>query len=150
MNQSTSRISEADHNQAKKPDAATRWRRLVEDQRVSGLPVMAFCRQRGIPASSLFAWRKRLQGGTEIFKPVKIVRDPKPSRHGEGNGGAEGALGQRRRRADDVHAEASTAIELPAASFIELCLRRERRLIVHRGFDRQLLLDVIWALESLA
>ena len=131
MNQSTSADLEPGQNQSKKQDAATRWRKLLEDQRVSGLPITAFCRERGIAASSLFAWRRRLiRGNEEIFKPVTIVS-------------------QAKRRREDGHDEAGGAIELPAASFIELCLRGELRLIVRRGFDNQLLHDVLRALESL-
>lgn len=131
MNQSTSAVSESQQNQRKKPEAATRWRKLLEDQHVSGLPITAFCRERGIAASSLFAWRRRLtRGSEETFKPVTVVAD----------------AGRRRR--EDRDDAATGAIELPAASFIELCLRGERRLIVRPGFDRQLLHDVLRALEG--
>ena len=79
----------------------------------------------------MFAWRRRLRPasgfrGPEMFKPVKIVS------------AAVCSSGER----------SDSAIELPAASFIELCLPGERRLIMRRGFDRQLLLDVIDALEG--
>ena len=123
--------SESDQGQPiKQPDAATRWRKLLEDQRVSGLPVSVFCRERGLPQSSLFAWRRKLTGGgggQETFKAVKVAEPAPPAalrRRAGDHGGAEGA--------------------------IELCLPGQRRLLVHRGFDRQLLLEVIGALESLA
>jgi hypothetical protein len=90
--------------------------------------VAAFCRERSISQPSLYAWKRRLrferhgqlppQQGS--FVAVKAIED----------------LGH----GDDQ-------IELPAASFVELCLRQDRRLLVRRGFDRQLLLDVIAALE---
>ncbi|WP_428937503.1 IS66 family insertion sequence element accessory protein TnpA [Fontivita pretiosa] len=125
MNQNTSVVAEPDQNQPGKPDAATRWRRLLEDQRASGLPVSVFCRQRGIPASSLFAWRRRLTGGAEVFKPVKLVGEPKRSRPADDD-------------EDDVDADGA----------IEVCLAGQRRLIVRRGFDRELFLELIEALES--
>ena len=125
MNQPTPPAAQTDQIQPKKRDASARWRKLLEDQRASGLPVTAFCRERGIAASSLFAWRRRLARGEPVFKPVKVAATPAPSRRGGGgDDGGEGA--------------------------IELHLAAERRLIVRRGFDRQLLADVIYALESLA
>jgi hypothetical protein len=140
MNQTTSTVSQADQSRPGKPDTATRWRKLLEDQRASGLPISAFCRERGIAASSLFAWRRKLtrggeeRGSQETFSPVVIATEGKPRRRGDGGDGGDGAGG---------------AIELPAASFIELCLRGERRLMVRRGFDRRLLGEVIAALEAL-
>ena len=122
MNQVTPPAAATDQTQPRNKDAAARWRKLLEDQRASGLPISAFCRERGIPASSLFAWRSKLRGtGTEIFKAVAIVPDSKPRRYGGDDAGA-----------------------------IELCLPGERRLRVRRGFDRQLLWDLISALELLA
>ena len=35
-------------------------------------------------------------------------------------------------------------------SAIEICLHGERRLLVHRGFDRDLLIEVVRAVESIA
>jgi len=46
--------------------------------------------------------------------------------------------------------EENDRIELPAASFVELWLRHDRRLVVRRGFDRQLLAEVVMALEGIA
>jgi hypothetical protein len=43
--------------------AWAKWRGLVEAQEASGLSVLRFCEERGIPASSLFAWRRKLRGG---------------------------------------------------------------------------------------
>jgi transposase-like protein len=137
MNQTTSTVSQADQPRPGKPDTATRWRKLLEDQRASGLPISAFCRERGIAASSLFAWRRKLtrggeeRGGQEAFSPVVIATEGKPRLRRRGDGGDGGAM------------------ELAAASFIELCLRGERRLMVRRGFDRRLLGEVIAALEAL-
>src|SRR5690242_15410632 len=84
---------------------AARWRKLVEQQRASGLSVLAFCREHGLGAASMFAWRRRLAGGAAMFKSVKIVQEPAP------------------------HASASAgdaSIELPAASFVELRLPGRR------------------------
>ena len=37
-----------------------------------------------------------------------------------------------------------------AAEAIEICLRGERRLLVRRGFDRDLLMDLVRTLEAIA
>jgi hypothetical protein len=133
MNQSTSAVAPAEPNQPRKQPASVRWRKLLEDQRVSGLPIAAFCRERGIPASSLFAWRRqlglcpprRLTVGASVFKPVKIAAATRASaRHGGDDGGD--AVGG--------------AIEVHVAG--------DRRL-VRPGFDRQLLAEVIGVLDAL-
>jgi hypothetical protein len=59
----------------------------------------------------------------QMFKPVRIAATPASPRRG-GDNSSEGG--------------------------IELHLAGERRVMVRRGFDRQLLLDLITALESLA
>ena len=130
MNQNTSAVVESEPKSPKE-DAASRWRKLIDQQRESGLSVSVYCRERGISAASLFAWRRRLRPasgfpGAEMFKPVKLLTESK------------------RRSADDAE---PVAIESPGVSFIELCLPGERRLIVRRGFDRGLLLDLLDALE---
>jgi len=120
MNQITSVVSESDHPQAKQP-AATRWRKLLEDQQSSGLPISLFCRERGISQASLFAWRRRLSSGHVVkFAAVKVAR-AKPK---------------------------SPITDSPRDGSIELCLSGDRRLVLRSGFDRQLLLDLLVALES--
>jgi hypothetical protein len=129
MNAATSPAAQTDQSQPRKKDASARWRKLLEDQQASGLPVSAFCRERGIAASSLFAWRRRLACREAVFKPVKIAATSTAAARDCGHddddddddGGGEGA--------------------------IELHLPGGRLLMVRRGFDRQLLVDVIHALE---
>lgn len=138
MNQGNSTVSEPDRNEPQKQDAAARWRKLLEDQRGSGLAISAFCRERGIPQSSLFAWRRRLKlGAGATFTPVKLVGESKPRPAAD----VAGSTGRPvRLSVDDVHSDAAA---------IELHLPGRRRLIVQRGFDRRLLLEVVLALESL-
>jgi hypothetical protein len=124
MNQNNSPGVESDQKPAKE-DAAARWRKLIEQQQDSGLSVSAYCRERGVSAASLFAWRRRLVGGASMFKPVKLVSEA---------------------------CRACVAEVKPAAaadSVIELCLAGERRLIVRRGFDPNVLAGVIRVLEGL-
>jgi hypothetical protein len=118
MNPPTSSAAQTDQAQPRKKDASARWRKLLKDQQASGLPVSAFCRERGIAASSLFAWRRRLADAETVFKPVTIAATPTPAR-------------------DDDGGEGAIELHLPGG-----CL-----LMVRRGFDRQLLVDVIHALE---
>jgi transposase-like protein len=55
--------------------AADRWRKILQQQQTSGLPVLAFCRRAGVPQSSFFAWRRKLrQPGT--FAEVKLSTEP--------------------------------------------------------------------------
>lgn len=118
MNQNNNSVEQSEQKSAKE-NAAARWRKLVEQQRESGLPVSAYCRERGISAASMFAWRRRLQSASglpvaETFKAVEVLSEEQPD------------------------------------SSIELCLRGGRHLIVRRGFDRQLLINLVQAMESLA
>jgi hypothetical protein len=62
----------------------------------------------------MFAWRRRLAGGAAMFKSVKVIEEPV------------------------VHSSADAG-----ESSIELRLPGRRRLIVRRGFDRRLLLDLL-------
>ena len=55
-------------------EAWTKWRGLVEEQKRSGQSVAAFCREHGISAPQLFAWKKRLsQAAMQQFVPVQVV-----------------------------------------------------------------------------
>jgi hypothetical protein len=125
MNENNNSFGQWEQKPAKET-AATRWRKLLEQQRQSGLGVSAYCRERGLSAASMFAWKRRLRPGGErpvaqAFKPVKVVPE---------------TLGP--------STEQSEPSDLPA---IELRLRDGHHLMVRRGFDRQLLLEVIEALE---
>jgi transposase-like protein len=65
-----------------KTESATgrKWRRIVDEQRSSGLGAAAFCRRHGISAVSLYAWRRRLAqaAGAGVFVEAKVV-DPSPA-----------------------------------------------------------------------
>lgn len=50
-----------------------KWEALVEEQAGSGLSVAAFCRERGVPAWQLFAWKRRLRpAAVESFVEVQV------------------------------------------------------------------------------
>ena len=52
--------------------AAEKWRGIIDEQNRSGQTVMEFCRQRGIAASSLFAWKRRLRGSASSVTPAFV------------------------------------------------------------------------------
>jgi hypothetical protein len=101
--------------------ALARWRGIIEQHEASGLPVARFCRERAVPESSFFAWRRRLRaaGPSPAFIEIKT-----------GDAGGQDA---------------------PAgpSSPIELLLVGGRRLLVRGGFDRQVLADLVRTLEAL-
>jgi transposase-like protein len=45
------------------------WRQRVAEQQKSGLSIQAFCKQNGIPAHALYAWRKKVSAQ----KPVTFA-----------------------------------------------------------------------------
>ena len=61
-------------------EAWAKWRGLVSEQTGSGQSVAAFCRQRDLPASQFFAWKKRLsQAATGQFVEVRVARTEEPA-----------------------------------------------------------------------
>jgi hypothetical protein len=96
------------------------WRQIIDGQRPSGLTVAAYCLQRGVPQGSFYTWKRRLRS------PAKPNRLPKPA---------------------FVEVKPST---LSATGAIEICLRGERRPLARRGFDRDLLIELIHTLEAMA
>lgn len=114
---------------SKRSELAAQWRAIVHEQQNSGLPVARFCRSRGVPESSFFAWRRRLRQGRVIRSSPTFI-EVKAKAHRQ-TSAAQGVAA----------AEPSSPIELllPGGQ----CLR------VPSGFDRQVLLDLLGALESL-
>jgi hypothetical protein len=55
-------------------EAWAKWRGLLAEHSGSGQTVAAFCRERGLPASQFFAWKRRLsQAAAEQFVEVQVV-----------------------------------------------------------------------------
>lgn len=113
-----------------------RWRALVEEQAASGLPATRFCRERGIPISTMFVWKRKLRaagGGAE----------------GETVAGGSAAGGPAFLEAIVRHGgETRARADAAAASGVTIELSCGRRVLVSPGFDRGLLLDVLGVLES--
>jgi hypothetical protein len=99
---------------------AEEWRQIIDGQQSSGLTVAAYCLERRITQGSFYTWKRRLRS------PAKPKRSPKPA---------------------FVEVTPSRA---GTAGTIEICLRGERHLLARRGFDRELLIELIRALESIA
>jgi transposase-like protein len=96
------------------------WRQIIGRQRPSGLTVAAYCRDLGIKDSAFYAWKRRLRS------PAKSNRSSAP-----------------------VFVEVKPPKTL-ATGAIEICLPGERRLLVQRGFDKDLLIDLVRTLEATA
>ena len=96
------------------------WRQIIDGQQSSGLTVAAYCLDRGITQGSFYTWKRRLRA------PAKPNRLPKPA---------------------FVEVTPSRA---GTAGTIEVCVRGERHLLARRGFDRELLIELIRTLESIA
>lgn len=105
-----------------------KWRRIIQDQHAGGLSVTDFCHVNGIVASSFFAWKRRLRNAGPAFVEARI--------------------------ADSTPVCRPPMLTLPrdrrSADTIRIRLRCGRSLTVSRGFDRQLLGEVVSVLEGLS
>jgi transposase-like protein len=97
--------------------AAEKWRGIVVEQASSKQTVAEYCRQRGIAASSLFAWKRRLKRVAGAAAFVEATLKP----------------------AEGVRDEPQAGIEIVCAS--------GRRVTVRKGFDPEALKQVIATLE---
>ena len=97
-----------------------RWRRLVDEQQASGMSVTAFCRRAGVRCSGYYKWRRKL-GGRGSFTEVHVKRLP---------------------------AITSSQDHERGAAPLELRLSGERTIVVRRGFDRQVLQELLDTLEA--
>lgn len=100
------------------------WGEMIDAQRASGRTVAAYCRSRGITPSTFYAWKRRLRRATpaRAFVQVQTTAEDTPPL-------VEGSTGQ--------------------ASGIDVCLRGGRRLRVARGFDPDVLTELVGVLEGL-
>lgn len=99
-----------------------RWRRILQEQRASGLSVTAFCRRAGVAYSGYYKWRRKL-AGEAVFAGVKIVAS-----------------------SGEETAERGGRFADPGD--LELRLPDCRSVVVPRGFDRQTLRDLLDVLEG--
>lgn len=124
------------------PVAAERWGTVLAELRESGLPISVFCRQRGVAQSTLFAWRRRLAGSGRrmTFKAVKVVATPTV---GPMAGPAAGPSRRREGAGVDMNPDTGAGTDASPFPSLELSLPGRLRVVVRRGFDRRLLLDLV-------
>jgi transposase-like protein len=103
-------------------EAEARWRGLVSDQAGSGKSVAAFCREREVPASQMFSWKKRIREAASA-KFVEVAVKP----------------------------QLETTPAVPGrGSAIEVRLTGGRSLVVEPGFNASHLRALLAVLESQA
>jgi transposase-like protein len=110
--------------------SSERWRVIVQACRSSGTSVRSFCLRHGISQSKFYYWAKRL-GLNRVARP----RQRTPARF---------ALIQA------VQQQPSPLSLFPSDAGLELRLVSGRAVLVRPGFDRQTLMELVAALETLA
>src|SRR3954447_10708665 len=61
-------------------DVWEKWRAIVSEQIASGQSVAAFCKERGVTSSQVFAWKKRLreaEGAQFVEVQIKPAEPPR-------------------------------------------------------------------------
>jgi transposase-like protein len=101
--------------------AEARWRGLVSEQVESGKSVAAFCRERGVPASQMFSWKKRFR---ELASSHFVEVSLRPAQ--------------------------MVAVPAARSSAIEVRLSRGRSLLVEPGFDASHLRALLSVLDGSA
>jgi transposase-like protein len=104
----------------RRAEAATKWRGLVSEQVESGKSVAAFCRERAVPASQMFSWKKRFRE-KDAAKFVEVAVMP---------------------------AVENASMPATRGQAIEVRLRAGRSLLVEPGFDGSHLRALLGVLES--
>jgi transposase-like protein len=98
-----------------------KWRQIIDDQRACGQAIAAFCRDHQIGQASFFAWRRRLSARQDSPLPPRFIEVTPPM-------------------------DRQAVADAPA---IEVGLSGRCRLLVRRGFDHDLLIELIQTLECL-
>jgi hypothetical protein len=111
--------------------AEHKWREILSRQQASGLSIAEFCRDNAVPVSSFFAWKRRVSGGG----PAQGGRTPSGPNPTVAGTFVEPKL-------------VSAGLALDSSGAIEVRLRGGRRVLVRRGFDRELLARVVAVLEG--
>lgn len=83
--------------------AEAKWRQLVSEQQASGKIVAEFCREREVPESQMFSWKKRLREA-EAAKFVEVAVET-TAETGEGSVVSGGAIEVRLSRGCSVVVE---------------------------------------------
>ncbi len=135
-----------------KPESPARrkWREIIQRQQTSGHCVAAFCRGNGVPASSFFAWKRKLAGsavdavadspaGASVMSPAAASPSATSASAtcpaGVVAGFVEATLCDPPR--DPRHCG------FRSDGSIQVRLRGGRRLLLRGGFDRDLLAEIV-------
>jgi len=135
-----------------KPESPARrkWREIIQRQQTSGHCVAAFCRGNGVPASSFFAWKRKLAGsavdavadspaGASVVSPAAASPSATSASAtcpaGVVAGFVEATLCDPPR--DPRHCG------FRSDGSIQVRLRGGRRLLLRGGFDRDLLAEIV-------
>ena len=118
--------------------ARARWSRIIDQQQSSGMPVAVFCRERSLAVSSYYGWRRKLSdaGADAGFIEARVIGEP------EAEMNKPGGLRPVQSSRDSPSFSKSSGVRIELAG--------GRQVLVTRGFDRQVLLEVIQALEGIA
>ena len=116
------------------------WRRVFERQRRSGLSIVAFCDQEGVPTSTFFAKRRQLEVESEPGEPTSSSAFVEVAPIGDA-----GVTGLAFEDADDGGDDHVGATE--AGEPLELVLRSDVVVRVRPGFDAGLLRRVVEVLS---
>jgi hypothetical protein len=113
-----------------------KWREIIERQQASGLSAAAFCRNHGVADSSFFTWKRKLalsradvSAAGPADAPATVPTDASASSF-------------------PGFVQATISPIRSGAASIQIRLRGGRRLLVRRGFDRDLLAEVVAFFES--
>jgi hypothetical protein len=111
------------------------WRRVVQEQRGSGLTIREFCRKRNLPESAFYFWRRELQR-----RQAEQGQRPRHSRRSRGRASSPQATFVPVRLAEETPPQAHRRIEIE--------LSGGRRIHVVAPVDRAALADVLAVLEG--
>ena len=70
------------HGRARDQGKERLWKRWINQWRVSGLSVRAFCARHGLAIASFYNWRRVLERRAAhqvVFAPVQVLADPVPT-----------------------------------------------------------------------
>jgi transposase-like protein len=117
-----------------KAETWSKWRGLVTEHRDSGKSVAAFCRERGLPVSQMFAWKRRLRDSSVADRSSSVGCEP----------GAPQFV------ALEVvpPIEAQCPLSVRPGRAIEVRLEHGRSLMVEPGFDASHLRALLAVLEA--
>src|ERR1017187_9666509 len=125
-----------------------KWRKLVREQGRRGQSVAAFCRERGLCAPYFYAWKKRLReaaAGRDVLRaPLTKFVEVQVAPGGWGQAGAA-------RDAGAAGVVQGASVSRAAGDVrVEILLKNGRSLVVGRGFDAELVRELVAVVESAA